>query len=270
MAICGLPPRGFWAGRAIRSTPTFSAEKKKHILERLTAAEGLERYLHTKYVGAKRFSLEGGESFIASMDEVIQRAGEKGVQEIVIGMAHRGRLNVLVNTLGKAPSELFEEFEGKHADDLPAGDVKYHQGFSSDVSTRGGPVHALLLRAQPRLVGPDLADDPRPDAGVADAVGRLADELVGQVVHRAAVDPRVRRVVGGPIPAAAHHDVQVAPFAERPQPPRVAADPVERQVDEGAADLVLDLHPLTAVVTWPDGAVTRSRLTEHRSSKPRR
>lgn len=129
---------------SIRSTPTFSAEKKKHILERLTAAEGLERYLHTKYVGAKRFSLEGGESFIASMDEVIQRAGEKGVQEIVIGMAHRGRLNVLVNTLGKSPADLFEEFEGKHADDLPAGDVKYHQGFSSDISTPGGPVHLSL------------------------------------------------------------------------------------------------------------------------------
>lgn len=129
---------------SIRSTPVFNAEKKKHILERLTAAEGLERYLHTKYVGAKRFSLEGGESFIASIDEVIQRAGEKGVQEIVIGMAHRGRLNVLVNTLGKSPADLFEEFEGKHADDLPAGDVKYHQGFSSDISTPGGPVHLSL------------------------------------------------------------------------------------------------------------------------------
>lgn len=129
---------------SIRSTPTFTAEKKRHILERLTAAEGLERYLHTKYVGAKRFSLEGGESFIASMDEVIQRAGEQGVQEIVIGMAHRGRLNVLVNTLGKSPADLFEEFEGKHADDLPSGDVKYHQGFSSDVSTVGGPVHLSL------------------------------------------------------------------------------------------------------------------------------
>jgi len=129
---------------SIRSTPTFSADKKKHILERLTAAEGLERYLHTKYVGAKRFSLEGGESFIAAMDECIQRAGEKGVQEIVIGMAHRGRLNVLVNTLGKSPADLFEEFEGKHADDLPAGDVKYHQGFSSDITTPGGPVHLSL------------------------------------------------------------------------------------------------------------------------------
>ncbi|SFM06632.1 MULTISPECIES: 2-oxoglutarate dehydrogenase E1 component [Rugamonas] len=129
---------------SIRSTPSFTPEKKIHILDRLTAAEGLERYLHTKYVGQKRFSLEGGETFIASMDETIQRAGEKGVQEIVIGMAHRGRLNVLVNTLGKAPQELFEEFEGKHGDDLPAGDVKYHQGFSSDISTAGGPVHLSL------------------------------------------------------------------------------------------------------------------------------
>ncbi|TFW16368.1 2-oxoglutarate dehydrogenase E1 component [Massilia arenosa] len=129
---------------SIRSTPHFTPEKKKHILERLTAAEGLERYLHTKYVGQKRFSLEGSESFIASIDETIQRAGEKGVQEIVIGMAHRGRLNVLVNTLGKSPKELFEEFEGKHGDDLPSGDVKYHQGFSSDISTQGGPVHLSL------------------------------------------------------------------------------------------------------------------------------
>ncbi|MFC0134664.1 2-oxoglutarate dehydrogenase E1 component [Massilia eurypsychrophila] len=129
---------------SIRSTPNFSAEKKLHILDRLTAAEGLERYLHTKYVGQKRFSLEGSETFIASIDETIQRAGENGVQEIVIGMAHRGRLNVLVNTLGKSPQDLFEEFEGKHGDDLPSGDVKYHQGFSSDISTAGGPVHLSL------------------------------------------------------------------------------------------------------------------------------
>ena len=127
-----------------RGRETFSAEQKKQILDRLTAAEGLERYLHTKYVGQKRFSLEGGESFIASMDEVVQRAGRSGVQEIVIGMAHRGRLNVLVNTLGKMPADLFAEFEGKHVDDLPAGDVKYHKGFSSDVSTEGGPVHLSL------------------------------------------------------------------------------------------------------------------------------
>jgi 2-oxoglutarate dehydrogenase E1 component len=127
-----------------RGKPTFTAAEKKHILDKLTAAEGLERYLHTKYVGQKRFSLEGGESFIAAMDELIQRAGESGVQEIVIGMAHRGRLNVLVNTLGKMPADLFAEFEHKAAEDLPAGDVKYHQGFSSDVSTQGGPVHLSL------------------------------------------------------------------------------------------------------------------------------
>ncbi|MFT7722086.1 MAG: 2-oxoglutarate dehydrogenase E1 component [Roseateles sp.] len=127
-----------------RGKPSFTADEKKHILDRLTAAEGLERYLHTKYVGQKRFSLEGGESFIAAMDELIQRAGERGVQEIVIGMAHRGRLNVLVNTLGKMPADLFAEFEHKAAEDLPAGDVKYHQGFSSDVSTQGGPVHLSL------------------------------------------------------------------------------------------------------------------------------
>jgi len=127
-----------------RAKANFSAEKKKLILDRLTAAEGLERYLHTKYVGQKRFSLEGGESFIASMDELIQVAGQQGVQEIVIGMAHRGRLNVLVNTLGKAPGMLFAEFDHTAPEDLPAGDVKYHQGFSSDVTTPGGPVHLSL------------------------------------------------------------------------------------------------------------------------------
>ncbi|MFN9209401.1 MAG: 2-oxoglutarate dehydrogenase E1 component [Betaproteobacteria bacterium] len=127
-----------------RSTPHFAADFKRHILGRLTAAEGLERYLHTKYVGQKRFSLEGGESFIAAMDELIRRAGADGVEEIVIGMAHRGRLNVLVNTLGKMPKDLFAEFEGKGAADLASGDVKYHNGFSSDVSTPGGPVHLSL------------------------------------------------------------------------------------------------------------------------------
>jgi 2-oxoglutarate dehydrogenase E1 component len=129
---------------AIRSKATYTPEQKIHILNRLTAAEGLERYLHTKYVGQKRFSLEGGESFIASMDELVQRAGKAGVQEIVIGMAHRGRLNVLVNTLGKAPADLFSEFDHTAREELPAGDVKYHQGFSSDVTTPGGPVHLSL------------------------------------------------------------------------------------------------------------------------------
>jgi 2-oxoglutarate dehydrogenase E1 component len=129
---------------SIRSKPNFSADKKKDILDRLTAAEGLERFLHTKYVGQKRFSLEGGESFIAAMDELIQAAGAQGVQEIVIGMAHRGRLNVLVNTMGKLPKDLFAEFDHTAPEYLPAGDVKYHQGFSSDVTTPGGPVHLSL------------------------------------------------------------------------------------------------------------------------------
>ncbi len=129
---------------SIRSTPQFNVEEKRQILDRLTAAEGLERYLQAKYVGQKRFSLEGGESFIACMDELIRDAGGRGVQEIVIGMAHRGRLNVLVNTLGKMPKDLFAEFEHKGPETLPAGDVKYHQGFSSDISTPGGPVHLSL------------------------------------------------------------------------------------------------------------------------------
>jgi len=129
---------------SIRSTPQFNVDQKRQILDRLTAAEGLERYLQAKYVGQKRFSLEGGESFIACMDELIRDAGERGVQEIVIGMAHRGRLNVLVNTLGKMPKDLFAEFEHKGPETLPAGDVKYHQGFSSDISTPGGPVHLSL------------------------------------------------------------------------------------------------------------------------------
>ncbi|HLF38446.1 MAG TPA: 2-oxoglutarate dehydrogenase E1 component [Burkholderiales bacterium] len=129
---------------SIRSAPSYDADYKKHILERLTAAETLEKYLHTRFVGQKRFSLEGGESLIPQLDNLLQNAGKAGVQELVIGMAHRGRINVLVNTLGKMPGDLFAEFEGKHHDDLLAGDVKYHQGFSSNVMTPGGPMHVTL------------------------------------------------------------------------------------------------------------------------------
>ena len=129
---------------SIRIAPSYTNEEKCNILQQLTESEGLERFLHTKYVGQKRFSLEGGESFIASMDELVNHAGVSGIQEIVVGMAHRGRLNVLVNIMGKMPGELFAEFEGKHAEGLTDGDVKYHNGFSSDLSTRGGPVHLSL------------------------------------------------------------------------------------------------------------------------------
>ncbi|KAA9133300.1 2-oxoglutarate dehydrogenase E1 component [Marinihelvus fidelis] len=122
-----------------------SNEEKVRLLEMLTAAEGLEKFLHTKYVGQKRFSLEGGESLIPLLHETMLHSGANGVEEIVIGMAHRGRLNVLVNILGKSPADLFDEFEGKH-DDHPgrSGDVKYHLGFASDIQTPGGPVHMAL------------------------------------------------------------------------------------------------------------------------------
>src|SRR5690554_45693 len=129
---------------SVRSRPSFTPEVRKHILERLTAGEGLEKYLGTKYPGTKRFGLEGGESLIPLMDELIQRSGSYGAKEIVVGMAHRGRLNVLVNTYGKNPRDLFDEFDGKRVEGLASGDVKYHQGFSSNVMTPGGEVHLAL------------------------------------------------------------------------------------------------------------------------------
>ncbi|WP_409522791.1 2-oxoglutarate dehydrogenase E1 component [Nitrincola sp. MINF-07-Sa-05] len=127
----------------VRCDPVLDAEVKIHILERLTAAEGLEKYLGSRYAGAKRFGVEGGESLIPCLDELIQRGGRLGAKEIVIGMAHRGRLNVLVNIFGKNPSDLFGEFEGKKLLDT-SGDVKYHQGFSSNVMTPGGEVHMAM------------------------------------------------------------------------------------------------------------------------------
>jgi 2-oxoglutarate dehydrogenase E1 component len=124
----------------------FSAEQRRRLLGQLSAAEGLERYLHTKYVGQKRFSLEGADVLIASLNELIQSGGQAGIEEFVLGMAHRGRLNVLVNVLGKSPGELFSEFEGKYEDNHAqgSGDVKYHKGFSADVRTPGGNVHVVL------------------------------------------------------------------------------------------------------------------------------
>ena len=121
-------------------------EERIWTLNQLTCAEGIERYLHTRYVGQKRFSLEGGESLIPMLDDIIQQGGANGLKEIVIGMAHRGRINVLVNVLGKNPEELFEEFEGNYdLDELRgSGDVKYHKGFSADMKTPGGNVHIAL------------------------------------------------------------------------------------------------------------------------------
>jgi 2-oxoglutarate dehydrogenase E1 component len=129
-----------------KARPEVNEDDKRWLLTLLTAAEGLEKYLHTRYVGQKRFSLEGGESLIPLLDELIQRAGTSSVKEVVIGMAHRGRLNVLTNILGKPPADLFEEFEGKKSPDAlrSMGDVKYHMGFSTDVETPGGFTHVVL------------------------------------------------------------------------------------------------------------------------------
>ncbi|RUO65172.1 2-oxoglutarate dehydrogenase E1 component [Pseudidiomarina planktonica] len=124
--------------------PEFSADRAKQILKELVAADGLEKYLGSKFPGAKRFSLEGGDSLVPLLKELISRSGEKGAKEVVIGMAHRGRLNVLVNVLGKKPQDLFDEFAGKHGENKGSGDVKYHMGFSSDYATPGGDVHLAL------------------------------------------------------------------------------------------------------------------------------
>ncbi|MGB5651443.1 MAG: 2-oxoglutarate dehydrogenase E1 component [Sedimenticolaceae bacterium] len=131
--------RGDWAGQ-------HSVQMRIDTLRDLTAAEGLEQFLHRRYVGQKRFSLEGADSLIPLLDEIVQGGGKRGITDIVIGMAHRGRLNVLVNLLGKAPSELFSEFEGRGEPDARSGsgDVKYHQGFYSNIQTSGGPVHLSL------------------------------------------------------------------------------------------------------------------------------
>lgn len=129
-----------------RDDISYPEDKKISLLKFLTAAEGIEKHLHRKYVGQKRFSLEGSECLIPLLDELIQNFGERRVKEIVIGMAHRGRLNVLINILGKSPAELFGEFEGAHqyTNGALTGDVKYHMGFSSNIATPGGPLHLTL------------------------------------------------------------------------------------------------------------------------------
>jgi len=129
-----------------RARPVLNSDDRIWLLKLLTAAEGLERYLHSRYVGQKRFSLEGGDSLIPLLDELIQRAGKARMEEIVIGMAHRGRLNVLTNIVGKSPGDLFDEFEGKKESHgiIIAGDVKYHMGFSADIETPGHAIHVAL------------------------------------------------------------------------------------------------------------------------------
>ncbi|GGO70279.1 2-oxoglutarate dehydrogenase subunit E1 [Bowmanella pacifica] len=129
---------------SVQAKPEFDRETKVNILKGLVAADGMEKYLGSKFPGAKRFSLEGGDALIPMLKQLIGHAGTNGAKEVVIGMAHRGRLNVLVNVLGKNPSVLFDEFAGKHDESLGAGDVKYHAGYSSDFATPGGNVHLAL------------------------------------------------------------------------------------------------------------------------------
>ncbi|MBM1145866.1 2-oxoglutarate dehydrogenase E1 component [Alcanivorax sp. ZXX171] len=167
----------------VRSHPQYGGDIKQHILERLTAAEGLEKYLGSRYPGTKRFGLEGGESMIPLMDEMIQRVGSYGAKELVIGMAHRGRLNLLVNILGKSPRDLFGEFEGKSFNENGSGDVKYHQGFSSNVQTSGGEVH-LALAFNPshlEIVSPVVEGSVRARQDRRDDSG--GDQVVPILIH---------------------------------------------------------------------------------------
>jgi 2-oxoglutarate dehydrogenase E1 component len=161
----------------------LAADEKRGILERLTAAEGIERYLHTRYVGQKRFSLEGSEALIPLLDDLVQQGGQRGLEEIVVGMAHRGRLNVLINVLGKSPKELFSEFEGTYDPKVKtrSGDVKYHLGFSSDLQTPARHVHVALAfnPSHLEIVNPVVAgsvrarQDRREDATGARVMGLL-------------------------------------------------------------------------------------------------
>ncbi len=167
---------------AVRSAPEYSDEVKLHLLERLTAAEGLEKFLGSKYPGTKRFGLEGGESLIPLMDELIQRAGSYEARELVIGMAHRGRLNVLVNIFGKNPAELFDEFEGK-ATYQGSADVKYHQGFSSNVMTSSGELH-LAMAFNPshlEIVGPVVEGSVRARQDRRDDENR--EQVIPVIIH---------------------------------------------------------------------------------------
>ena len=129
---------------SVQAKPEISREEKISILKGLVAADGVEKYLGAKFPGAKRFSLEGGDALVPMLKCLISHAGSNGTKEVVVGMAHRGRINTLVNVLGKNPSVLFDEFSGKHDDSLGAGDVKYHAGFSSDFATPGGNLHLAL------------------------------------------------------------------------------------------------------------------------------
>lgn len=168
---------------------TLSNEERTNILKQLSAAEGFELYLHRKYVGQKRFGLEGGESLIPMMRALINRSGQLGVKESVIGMAHRGRLNVLINIMCKPSQQLFKEFEGvlDESDMEYTGDVKYHKGYSTDVTTDGGSVH-LALAFNPshlEIVSPVVEGSvrARQDRRRTDIEGSDGSEVMSVVIH---------------------------------------------------------------------------------------
>ena len=171
-----------------RGRPNFNKETKLGILGELIAADGLERYLGTRYVGQKRFSLEGGDSLIPMMKELVRQSGLCKVKEMVVGMAHRGRLNVLMNVLGKKSEQLFDEFEGKAKLKLSghviSGDVKYHLGFSSDVRSSGEIVH-LVLAFNPshlEIIAPVVEGSVRSRLGRHHDLDKK-DQVVPVVIH---------------------------------------------------------------------------------------
>jgi len=186
MHLTDANERRWWQMRleSTRATPSFALAERRRFLERLPAAEGLEKYLHTRFVGQKRFSLEGGESLIVLLDELVRYGASKKVRSVVMGMAHRGRLNVLVNVAGKPLHALFDEFDGKHGDTLPEGDVKYHKGYSTVAHTADGPVEVVLAfnPSHLEIVNPVVQGMARAkaDALASDAAGSvLAVEIHG-------------------------------------------------------------------------------------------
>jgi len=171
-----------------RTRPELTEDDRRWLLHMLTAAEGIEKFMHARFVGQKRFSLEGGESLIPLLDELIQRAGRDGSEEVLIGMAHRGRLNVLANIIGKPPAVIFQEFEGRRIEVadrgiLSSGDVKYHKGFSSDVETPGGMIH-ITLGFNPshlEIIGPVVTGSVR--ARQQRYADRRGDKIIPVVIH---------------------------------------------------------------------------------------
>ena len=169
------PEEKRWIQQRVEApTEELPAEDKKHILERLNAAEGFERFLHAKYTGHKRFSLEGAESLIPMLDELLNTAADQGMVEVVMGMSHRGRLNVLANVVGKPLREIFKEFEGDVDEDTVqgSGDVKYHLGITGRFSSRSGNDIAVVLASNPSHLE---AVDP-----VVEGMARAKQDLIGE------------------------------------------------------------------------------------------